>query len=67
MATHSSIRTLEIPWTEEPGGLYTPWDWKRVRHDLATINNDNMLYMNVVENNYWVIITREFLKICFIL
>ena len=47
MATHSSIRTLEIPWTEEPGGLYTPWDWKRVRHDLATINNDNMLYMNV--------------------
>ena len=21
MATHSSIRTWEIPWTEEPGGL----------------------------------------------
>ena len=24
MATHSSILALEIPWTEEPGGLYSP-------------------------------------------
>ena len=24
MATHSSILALEIPWTEEPGGLYRP-------------------------------------------
>ena len=23
-------------WTEEPGGLYSPWDWKKVGHDLAT-------------------------------
>ena len=23
MATHSSILTWEIPWTEEPGGLYS--------------------------------------------
>ena len=23
-------------WTEEPGGLYSPWDRKRVGHDLAT-------------------------------
>ena len=26
MATHSSIPTWKIPWTEEPGGLYSPWD-----------------------------------------
>ena len=36
MATHSCILTWEIPWTGEPGGLYNPWDHKRVGHDLAT-------------------------------
>ena len=25
MATHSSIPAWEIPWTEEPGRLYSPW------------------------------------------
>ena len=25
MTTHSSILDWEIPWTEEPGGLYSPW------------------------------------------
>ena len=29
MATHSSILTWEIPWTEEPGGLQSG-DCKRV-------------------------------------
>ena len=24
---------LEIPWTEGPGGLYSSWGCKRVRHD----------------------------------
>ena len=28
MATHSSILAWEIPWTEEPGGLYSPWGHK---------------------------------------
>ena len=28
MATHSSILAWEIPWTEEPGGLYSPWGFK---------------------------------------
>ena len=35
MATHSSILTWEIPWTEEPGGQRSPWGHKRVGHDLA--------------------------------
>ena len=26
----------KIPWAEEPGGLYSPWGWKRVRNDLVT-------------------------------
>ena len=32
MATHSSILALEIPWTEEPGGLQSTV-WQRVGHD----------------------------------
>ena len=36
VAAHSSILAWEIPWTEEPGGLYSPWSCKRVRHDLMT-------------------------------
>ena len=29
MATHSSILAWEIPWTEEPGGLHSPWGHKK--------------------------------------
>ena len=25
MAARSSILAWKIPWTEEPGGLYSPW------------------------------------------
>ena len=32
MATHSSILAWRIPWTEEPGGLWSMGS-KRVRHD----------------------------------
>ena len=28
MATHSSILAQRIPWTEEPGRLYSSWDCK---------------------------------------
>ena len=28
MATHSSILVWRIPWTEEPGRLYSPWGYK---------------------------------------
>ena len=29
-ATHSSILAWRIPWTEEPGGLYSPWGRKEL-------------------------------------
>ena len=32
LATHSSILTWKIPWTEEPGGLQS-MGFQRVRHD----------------------------------
>ena len=28
IAIHSSILAWKIPWTEEPGGLHSPWGWK---------------------------------------
>ena len=28
LATHSSTLIWRIPWTEEPGGLYSPWGHK---------------------------------------
>ena len=35
MATHSSILAWEIPWTEEPGGLYLMGS-QSVGHNLVT-------------------------------
>ena len=35
MATHSSIFAWEIPWTEEPVGLWSK-GLQRAGHDLAT-------------------------------
>ena len=35
MATHSSILTWRIPWTEEPGRLQSMGS-QRVRHERAT-------------------------------
>ena len=35
MATHSSILTWRIPWTEEPGGLQS-MESQRVGHDCTT-------------------------------
>ena len=35
MATHSSIRAWETPWTQEPGGLQS-MGLQRVKHDLLT-------------------------------
>ena len=28
VAAHSSLLTWRIPWTEEPGGLHSPWGRK---------------------------------------
>ena len=42
MAIYSSILAWRIPWTEEPGGLYSR-ESQRVGHDLATEPQDTML------------------------
>ena len=53
MATHSSILALKIPWTEEPGGLYSPWG----RKELDTIEQQNMdeiLHRFIEYQSTWV-------------
>ena len=30
IASYASILAWRIPWTEEPGGLYSPWDHKEL-------------------------------------
>ena len=36
MATHSSILAWRIPWTVEPGRLYSPWAHKELDTTKAT-------------------------------
>ena len=47
MATHSSILALEIPWTEEPGGLQFMGS-QRVRYDLVN-NTHTQIYSSFVQ------------------
>ena len=43
MATHSRILAWEIPWREEPGGLYIAHGGrKRVGHNLVTKNKQTI-------------------------
>ena len=53
MATHSSILTWEVSWTEEPGRLQSKGQ-QRVRHDLATTTKNCYLYIiyNFICNIY---------------
>ena len=46
MAAHSSILAWRIPWTEEPGELYSP-QWG-TESDMTEVTNDGMK----IEINY---------------
>ena len=48
MATHSSILAWRIPWTEESGGIYSPWGRKRVIHNLGTKQQQSLLNFSVL-------------------
>ena len=39
MATHSSILAWRTPWSEEPGGLYSPWGHKESDTTEATAHS----------------------------
>ena len=54
MATHSSIPTWRIPWTEEPGGLQSAAS-QRVRHDWRDCHVSKYLcYIVVATMAYWL-------------
>ena len=44
MATHCSIPSWKIPWTEELGGLQSMGS-KRVRHNFATGSTDHQEFI----------------------
>ena len=37
MATHSSILAWRIPWTEDPGGLHSPWGHQDGHNQATTL------------------------------
>ena len=45
MANHFSTLAWQIPWTEKPGGLYSPWG-HRVRHDSARTHHAPSILRN---------------------
>ena len=53
MATHSSILPWEIPWTEEPGELYSSWGHQRVGHDLVTKQQKSILGEKMTDWNFY--------------
>ena len=62
MATHSSILTWEIPWTEEPGG-YSPWSHKEseANEQLSTL----FVYLYkvlIVVNIEWVFMIYQHIQ-----
>ena len=45
MAAHSGILAWRIPWTEEPGGVWSMGS-QRVRHDRGTTQQYEYYYSN---------------------
>ena len=50
MATHSSILAWRIPWTEEPGGVFSSWSHKKsdTTEQLNTHTN-TMIPYNIIQ------------------
>ena len=50
MATHSSILAWRIPWTEEPGGVFSSWSHKNsdTTEQLNTYTN-TMIQYNIIQ------------------
>ena len=53
MASHSSILAREIPWTEEPDGLYSPWDPKKIGHDFSLVAQTVKRLSAMQETRVW--------------
>ena len=51
-ATHSSILVRRIPWTEEPGGLWS-MGLQRVEHDRVTRQQKQRPHKGILFRNKW--------------
>ena len=66
MATHSSILTWRIPWTEEPGGLRSIGS-KRVRHDWSNLASTHAVFNIFLSDPFFHLqkeIWQIYLKCC---
>ena len=45
MATHSNILAWKIPWTEDPGELWSIGS-QRVRHDRSNLEHTHSIYIH---------------------
>ena len=55
MATHSSILSSRIPWTEESGGLQSMGS-QRIRHDLAINTHGYIIIINSTILSYILVL-----------
>ena len=51
MATHSSILALEIPWTEQPGGLQSMGSKKRDVTEHRELPNVPVYFLYIIVRN----------------
>ena len=67
MTTHSSILAWKIPWTEEPGKLWSIGS-QRVRHDLVTKHQQQTLWQVQDEGKRSLVVSlklRFLVNLCF--
>ena len=57
MATHSSILAWRIPWTEEPGGLWSVGS-QRVRHNWSDLTHPQIICICITDSLYSTIETN---------
>ena len=58
MATHSSVLTWRIQWTEEPGRLQSI-ESQRLRHDWATNTHTHIFKGLLLRDTHWTIWRRD--------
>ena len=62
MATRSSILAWKIRWTEEPGGLYSPWSRKESdtsEHICILQKQQKMIHVDIWQHQHNIV--KQFL------
>ena len=58
MVTHSNILAGELPWTEEPGRLYSPWGHKELAatEQISTHNVTLQIKLHLTKLDFAIVI-----------